>query len=132
MENPLDDQLGQTLMMQAVLAAAPQIVGMYPKIIGLVDMLDNAIDDYLEDGKMIVLTKKNGVTLAIVLDTKKQFTLTNEVMLEGKENPVINKYEKSEWKVKVLNCTALQILKERYEKSDKKESGEGSILNIIK
>jgi len=131
MEN-LDDSLTQSLMINGVLTAMPQLIQLYPQLIGLVDMIEKGIDDYMESGKMVVLTKKNGVTLLITLDTSKPFTLNNEIMLEGNENPVLTKFEKTELKNKLLSSVIMQTLKDKYEKSDKQSIDESSITNLFK
>lgn len=118
-KNLFEDELGQTILMQTLLLAMPDLPKMYPKIKGLIEMIDKGITDYLGDDKMLALVKKNGFILLLVIDTKKQFTLTNKIVLEaphGVEDPVINKFEKSEMINKVLNSAAFNILKERYEK----------------
>jgi len=131
MEN-LDDSLTQSLMINGVLTAMPQLIQLYPQLIGLVDMIEKGIDDYMESGKMVVLTKKNGVTLLITLDTSKPFTLNNEIMLEGNENPVLTKFEKTELKNKLLSSVIMQTLKDKYEKSDKQSIDESSMTNLFK
>jgi len=131
MEN-LDDSLTQSLMINGVLTAMPQLIQLYPQLIGLVDMIEKGIDNYMESGKMVVLTKKNGVTLLITLDTSKPFTLNNEIMLEGNENPVLTKFEKTELKNKLLSSVIMQTLKDKYEKSDKQSIDESSMTNLFK
>lgn len=115
-KNPLEDQLTMSLIIQGALAAMPDLPKMYPKIVGGIDMLEKGIDSFLEDGKMVVVTKKNGVTMAIVLNTNVPFSLTNEMKMEAEKDPVIGKYEKSEYKEKLLSSMPMQVLKERYEK----------------
>lgn len=112
----LQDRITQSAILNTVLAAAPQLVEFYPKIISGIDMLSDGIDNFLGEDKMIVITRKKGITRAIILNTKVDFSLTNEMKIEAKENAVVNNYEKNEWKQKLLESSVLQTLKEKYER----------------
>lgn len=112
----LQDRITQSAILNTVLTAAPQIVEFYPKILSGIEMLSDGIDNFLGEDKMIVITRKNGKTRAIVLNTKVEFSLTNSMKIEAKENAVINNYEKNEWKEKLLNSDIFQTLKEKNER----------------
>lgn len=119
MENHLEelqDRITQSAILNTVLAAAPQLVEFYPKIVSGIDMLSDGIDNFLGDDKMVVITRKNGKTRAIILNTKVEFTLTNEMKIEAKENAVKENYEKNEWKQKLLESSIFQTLKEKHER----------------
>lgn len=130
--NIFDDEIKQVLAVEGLLTAMPHLLKFYPQLLELIGKADKGIDDILGDNeneKMIVLTKKEGITLLIVLDRNKQFTLNNKVELDGSEgNPILSKYEKNEWKNKILNSTAMQIIKEKYEKEN--PPSETPIINI--
>ncbi len=113
----LDGRSQMVFMLSAALMAKPELAKMYPQISNGIDMLSNGIDTYLGDNeKMIVLVRKNGVTRAIELNPKIAFTISNEMKLEATENPVVNNYEKEEWKQKLLDSVPIQMIKEKYEK----------------
>lgn len=112
----LQDRITQSAILNTVLAAAPQLVEFYPKILSGLEMLSEGIDTFLGEDKMIVITRKNGKTRAIVLNTKIAFSLTNEMKIEAKENAVTSNYEKEEWKKKLLESSVLQTLKEKHER----------------
>lgn len=118
-EKKLDDQVGLMFMIQAVLQSKPELIKMYPQLMGLVDMIESKSQEFLGNNeKMIVLTRVNGVTRAIILNTTIDFTFTNKMKLEaqGNQSPVLNNYELSEYKQKLLSSMPVQMLKERYEK----------------
>lgn len=133
--NSFESQLQQSLMINGALAAMPQLINLYPQIQGLPDMIQKGIEDYLGDNeKMIVLTRKNGVTRAIVLDAKVPFTLTNEMKLEAQTTPVKANYELQEYKQKLLDSVIFQTLKEKYEKQnpqDQQSDQPNSIMNLL-
>lgn len=134
-KSSLENEIGQMMLVQTVLTAVPDLVKMFPKIDSLIEMLDKGIDDYLSSGKMLVVTKRNNMTLALVLDTNKEFTLSNKMVLDGDQGSVLNQYEKAEWKNKLVNSVIYQTLKERYEKLSDEEKGINSnnpILSILK
>lgn len=120
-EQSFQDQLQQSVMIQGILTAMPQLINFYPQLIGLVDMLDKTIEEKLGDNeKMIVLVRRNGVTRMIELNTNIPFTLSNDMKIDakGEVSPLLNNYEKDEYKAKLLNHSIVQTLKEKYEKRD--------------
>lgn len=120
MEKSIADQAQQMIFIQGLLLAMPDLPKFYPQIKGVIDMLDKQVEDYLgDDEKMVVIVRKKGITRAIVLNPKITFTLNNKMGLEaeGKISPVLNNYEKNEYKNKLVESGPLQILKERYEKT---------------
>lgn len=124
MENSIEDlqdRITQSAILNTVLAAAPQLVEFYPKIISGIEMLSDGIDNFLGDDKMVVITRKNGKTRAIVLNTRVEFTLTNEMKVEAKENAVTSNYEKNEWKQKLLESSVFQTLREKHERLNPSE-----------
>lgn len=119
MENSLEDlqdRITQNAILNTVLTAAPQLVEMYPKIISGIEMLSDGIDNFLGDDKMVVITRKNGKTRAVILNTKVEFNLSNQMKIEAKENAVLNNYEKNEWKEKLLESGVMQTIKEKHER----------------
>lgn len=139
----LEQQAQQQMFIQTLLLAMPDLPKFFPQIQGALDMIDKSIEGYLgDDEKMIVVVRKNGISRAIVLNPKINFSITNKMELEaeGKVSPVIANYEKNEYKSKLLESGPLQILKERYEKirSELQHSSpttineEPNILSILK
>lgn len=122
-EKSLEDKIQESFMINSALAFMPSLPEMYPKIVSGIDMLDGGIDSFLGDNeKMVVVTRRNGVTRAIILNTQMNFTLTNSMKLDAPNgNPVINNYEKNEWKKKLLDSMPMQTLKERHERLSAQE-----------
>lgn len=117
-KNPLEDKIGQALMINGIIAAMPQIVEFYPQIESLITKGENKLEEFMDEEKMVVLSKKNGRIFAIILDKKVQFTIDNNFDIEANNgtNPVIKTFEKNEWKDKLQNNAIMQTLKERFEK----------------
>lgn len=123
-EKSLEQRTQELTTINTVLTMMPDLVKLYPHIQPLIDTIEGFIDSSLGDGeKMIVITKINGLTRATVFDTKKEFTLSNNMKIvtpiEG--SPVIKMYKKEEYKQKLINSIPMQVLKEKYDKMDKKE-----------
>lgn len=124
-EKSLEDKIQESFFINSVLTFVPNLPHLYPKIVDGLDMISNGIDNFLgEDEKMVVITRSKGVTRAIILDRKKEFTLTNTMKLTAGNGAILNSYEKNEWKNKLLEHTAMQTLKERYENTKPLEGSE--------
>ncbi len=101
----LEDQLGQSMMIQGILSTMPQIVEFYPQIEGLIQMGEGKLDEFMDEDKMVVISKRNGKTFAIILDKKIKFNIDNNFDIEADNgtNPVVKTFEKDEWKAKLFN-----------------------------
>lgn len=136
-EKSLNDQVQQMVFIQGLLMAMPDLPKYYPQAIGFIDMIDKQVEDYLgNDEKIVVVMRKNGVTRALVLNAKIDFTISSKMIIEGEGpiSPVIANYEKNEYKNKLLESTPLQIVKEKYEamKDTIQEETPSNILSILK
>lgn len=131
--NTLQDSIKQTFAIEGLLMAIPSLPSFYPQLISLLEMLEKQIDEHLGNNeKMLVLTKKNGITFLLTLDTSKNFTIDNKIVFNGDESAVISTYEKNEWKEKLLSSSALLTLKDRYDKMDKTEIDNNPLASILK
>lgn len=117
----LQDRITQNLFINGILTAAPQIVEFLPQIKTGIETVSNKIDKFLGEDKMVVLTRKNGRTKAIVLNTKVAFRLSNEMKIEANENAVISNYDKEEWKAKLMESEIFQMLQEKHDRLPKRE-----------
>lgn len=132
-EKSLADQAQNQLFFQTLLMSMPDLPKFYPQIEGIVNTIDKYSEDYLgDDEKMIVIVRKNGVTRAVVLNPKIDFTISNKMSIEGKGSisPLIANYEKEEYKQKLFELSIIKELKERYEKMDLSELSQTSLPNL--
>jgi hypothetical protein len=135
-EPTLEEKTQSMFAIQSALMLYPDLVKLYPQLIGIVDFLDKQIDGYLgDDDKMVVIARKKGRTAALVFNPKIKFSLTNEleIITNSDVNPLMEQYGKDKYKAKLLDLPFVQTLKDRYERMDPAEQGNqtGGIFSML-